>query len=64
MKVIRAHDYAVRGEPQPDFRALRRILIALVVAAAFCLSMCVALILRGPVPQAARKTSPCSCTCR
>jgi hypothetical protein len=62
MKVIRAHDYAPR--PVPDLKALRRIMVAFVVAAALCLAMCVALAIHGKVPQAARKQAPCECGCR
>jgi hypothetical protein len=62
MKVIRAHDYAFHSEPKPDFKALRLILVAFIVTAAFCLAMCVGLIVRGKVPQAGKHV-PCDCGC-
>lgn len=54
------------GEPEPDFRALRRILAALIVSAALCFAICLALIFHAPKPgqrQTRRAETRTECHC-
>lgn len=63
MPVLRAHDYpAVQPVFQPNLRALRGILAALLATAFFCFCVCIAL-MPGihPVPKTAKPMSRCAC---
>jgi hypothetical protein len=59
MNVIRAHDYL--PAPQPDFKALRRIMAGLIASAVICFGICMALIVRDR-PVARHAVHPhCAC---
>ena len=58
--------YQALCEPEPDFKALRRILAALIISAAVCFAICLALILHAPKPsqpQPRRTATHAECHC-
>jgi hypothetical protein len=66
MKVIPAHDFTPI-QPQPNIKALNRIMTALFVAAALCLAVCMILIARDARIQRDQRprvdSSICMCCC-
>lgn len=62
MSAIPAHDY-LPVPPQPDFKALRRIMAGLIASAIICFGICMAMIVRaGPRPVVRLAVHPrCAC---